>query len=59
MRTFKFEASEVIPTETGAGFKSTTLTLTTENDGTFVSLIPEKQQGYIEGAPDPGGEATL
>lgn len=58
MRTFKFEASEVIPTETGAGLKSSTLVLSTEDDGTFVSLIPEKQQGYLEGAPDPGGQST-
>ncbi len=40
-------------TETGVGFKSSILVVTTDDDGNFVSAKVEQQQGYLEGAPQP------
>ncbi len=54
MRTFSSDCfTERIMTETGVGFKSSILVVTTDDDGNFVSAKVEQQQGYLEGAPQP------
>lgn len=57
MRKFRIEASEVIPTQTGTGFKTCVLTLLVDNAGA-IRCVTVGQEGYLEGAPDPGGEST-
>lgn len=55
MKIFKLKVSEIV----GDRHKDTVLVIQTTDTGTPISMVPELPQGFPEGGPDPGGEATL
>lgn len=62
MKTFRIfhipGVSEQVSTPTGMGFHRLVLEVVVDNLGTPISMIPIQEQ-RVEGAPDPGGEATI
>ncbi len=57
-RTFHIpNCSEVVQTPTGPGFRRLVLEVVVDQMGEVVSAIPIQVE-RVEGAPDPGGEAT-